>query len=205
MIFLYRDSVAVELEKMETSTLFNIAAEMGHLTEKQTRHIAVQLVQCLSHMNRYDLAHRDIKLSNICFPYYLSSSQHFNPDGSPPLTLTKKSTKTKSGNTLEKYHKYKSKEDHKVIPFLHYYQQKLNHLQFTIKLIDFGMAGCNQEDGLLRGRCGTIGCVAPEILNANQNEGYTLACDMYSVSLLTCFDSNDCVGRSCLVHSIHWI
>ena len=141
---------------MEKQTLFNIAAELGHLSEKQVRHIAIQLVQAVSQLNRHDIAHRDIKLSNICFPFDSSTA----------------TTAEAEEGSLRQYQQMKS--SNAIL--------SQNQFKFKIKLIDFGMAGFVQEDGLLRGRCGTLGCVAPEILNCTSQEGYTLACDMYSVS-----------------------
>lgn len=148
------------MERMEKLTLFNIASELSKFTEKQTRHIAIQLVQCVYHLNHYDIAHRDIKLSNICFPYLDKNSKN---------------------NSLSKYFQLKNKLFHK---------NQLKKIKFNIKLIDFGMSGFVQEDGLLRGRCGTIGCVAPEILNKTSQEGYCLACDMFSVSFFLLFFSS---------------
>ena len=51
-----------------------------------------------------------------------------------------------------------------------------------VKLADFGMAGFVGSDGCLRGRCGTMGYVAPEILCAGVHEGYANRVDMFSVS-----------------------
>ena len=49
-----------------------------------------------------------------------------------------------------------------------------------IKLADFGMAAAVGRDGLLRGRCGTPGYVAPEILKAGVQQGYGRNVDMFS-------------------------
>lgn len=37
------------------------------------------------------------------------------------------------------------------------------------------------KDGLVRGRCGTPGYVAPDIFNAGMHEGYPINVDMFSV------------------------
>jgi serine/threonine protein kinase len=42
-----------------------------------------------------------------------------------------------------------------------------------VKLADFGMAGFSGRDGRLKGRCGTPGYVAPDILKAGLNESYS--------------------------------
>jgi len=52
-----------------------------------------------------------------------------------------------------------------------------------IKLGDYGMAAFVGEDGLLRGRCGTPGYVAPEILSAGVNDGYRNNCDIFSAGV----------------------
>ena len=49
-----------------------------------------------------------------------------------------------------------------------------------VKLADFGMAAAVGRDGLLRGRCGTPGYVAPEILKAGVQQGYGSNVDMFS-------------------------
>lgn len=54
----------------------------------------------------------------------------------------------------------------------------------NVKLADFGMAGKVGEDGLLYGRCGTPGYVAPEILHANVSEGYPMNVDAFSVGVV---------------------
>lgn len=53
-----------------------------------------------------------------------------------------------------------------------------------VKLADFGMAGFKDKDGLLRGRCGTPGYVAPDILKAGVQEGYALNIDMFSIGVV---------------------
>ncbi|CAM9433518.1 unnamed protein product [Chrysoparadoxa australica] len=53
-----------------------------------------------------------------------------------------------------------------------------------VRLADFGMAARAGSDGLLRGRCGTPGYVAPEILEATPNEGYSNYVDAFSVGVV---------------------
>jgi serine/threonine protein kinase len=50
-----------------------------------------------------------------------------------------------------------------------------------VKLADFGMAGFIGRDGRLRGRCGTPGFVAPDIIKALGHESYHMNVDMFSV------------------------
>ena len=53
----------------------------------------------------------------------------------------------------------------------------------SIKLGDFGMATFVGVDGLVRGRCGTPGYVAPEILAAGVNNGYGKNVDVFSAGV----------------------
>ena len=193
---------------MEKRTLFDIAAEIGHLSEKQTRHIAVQLIQAIYQLNQHDIAHRDIKLSNICFPSSfiqssrpLTASSEDSSDGNFGKFKSKISSSFDNldpeENSLRKYQQLKS--------YSLFNKSKLKHFKFKIKLIDFGMAGYVQEDGLLRGKCGTIGCVAPEVLNNSLQEGYSLACDMYSVCFLLLLLLTSAIDWCPVVHIVHWI
>ena len=66
--------------------------------------------------------------------------------------------------------------------------KRSNHLsditprRLIVKLADFGMAGFVSNDGTVCGRCGTIGYVAPEILEAGVHERYANNVDIFSVS-----------------------
>jgi serine/threonine protein kinase len=53
-----------------------------------------------------------------------------------------------------------------------------------VKLGDFGMATFVGKDNLVRGRCGTPGYVAPEIMSAKKNGGYENKVDMFSAGVL---------------------
>lgn len=54
----------------------------------------------------------------------------------------------------------------------------------VIKVADFGMAAFIQKDGMLKGRCGTPGFVAPEILCAGKGEAYPSGVDMFSAGVV---------------------
>ncbi|CAH0480057.1 unnamed protein product [Peronospora belbahrii] len=54
----------------------------------------------------------------------------------------------------------------------------------VIKVADFGMAAFIQPDGMLKGRCGTPGFVAPEILSAGKGEAYPSGVDMFSAGVV---------------------
>ncbi|CAN0476376.1 unnamed protein product [Ectocarpus sp. 12 AP-2014] len=53
-----------------------------------------------------------------------------------------------------------------------------------VLLADFGMATTAGRDGLVRGRCGTSGYVAPEILRAGKQEGYGMNVDIFSAGVV---------------------
>jgi serine/threonine protein kinase len=53
-----------------------------------------------------------------------------------------------------------------------------------VKLGDFGMATFVGEDNLIRGRCGTPGYVAPEIMAAKMNGGYENKVDAFSAGVI---------------------
>lgn len=64
-------------------------------------------------------------------------------------------------------------------------RRKKNYYEdLKVKLADFGMAGLIGPDGLLYGRCGTMGYVAPEILRAGVHEGYGNNVDMFSLGVV---------------------
>ena len=54
----------------------------------------------------------------------------------------------------------------------------------TLKVIDFGLATRDDEDYVFK-RCGTIGYVAPEVLNASETfQAFTPAVDLFSVGVM---------------------
>eukprot|EP01034_Spumella_vulgaris_P021453 gene21453-27486_t len=53
----------------------------------------------------------------------------------------------------------------------------------TVKLADFGMAGFLGSDRKIRGRCGTPGYVAPDILCAEKSGAYDINVDMFSIGV----------------------
>jgi calcium/calmodulin-dependent protein kinase I len=53
----------------------------------------------------------------------------------------------------------------------------------SVKVGDFGMSTFVGVDGLIRGRCGTPGYVAPEILTANSGVGYGNKVDIFSAGV----------------------
>lgn len=53
----------------------------------------------------------------------------------------------------------------------------------SVKVADFGMSSLVGVDGLVRGRCGSPGYVAPEILKAVAGEGYRNQVDIFSAGV----------------------
>jgi len=53
----------------------------------------------------------------------------------------------------------------------------------SVKVADFGMSTLVGVDGLIRGRCGSPGYVAPEILKAGAGEGYRNQIDIFSAGV----------------------
>ncbi|KAE9032683.1 hypothetical protein PR003_g9225 [Phytophthora rubi] len=65
------------------------------------------------------------------------------------------------------------------------YERSANGKEYAvIKVADFGMAAFIQKDGMLKGRCGTPGFVAPEILSAGKGEAYPSGVDMFSAGVV---------------------
>ncbi len=62
--------------------------------------------------------------------------------------------------------------------------EEINETNLNVKLADFGMAGFICHDDKLRGRCGTPGYVAPDILEAKVNEGYDINVDIFSIGVV---------------------
>jgi calcium/calmodulin-dependent protein kinase I len=134
-IFETLEYFVLELELMQSADLFDRLSTEGVMSEAQAKSVSRQLVEAVALCSRINIAHRDIKLSNVVFPLPNSEATE------------------------------EAREDF-----------------FKVKLADFGMAGFIGADGRLRGRCGTPGYVAPEILKAWQQEGYSPNVDMFSVS-----------------------
>lgn len=53
-----------------------------------------------------------------------------------------------------------------------------------IRVVDFGLATSNDVEEYLFRRCGTPGYAAPEILNGEVKEKYSLVCDMFSIGII---------------------
>jgi serine/threonine protein kinase len=187
------DGFALELEMMQHVNLFDHLMAQGHFPESHVRLIVGQLVDAVQVCNSAGVAHRDIKLSNITYPFprladLVGSSQqrvpvrthsvssHENLNGQRDHHQHHHMNTTRSSQSLA-YSDSSAGDDNNS-------KQEEDCLSDTvkIKLADFGMAGFVSKDGLLRGRCGTPGYVAPDIFHAGMHEGYSINVDMFSVS-----------------------
>lgn len=153
---------AIELQLMQSIDLFDLLSGVGVLPEYHVQCIIAQLIEAVSLCNTLGIAHRDIKLSNICFSMY-----QYNSHSVQSLLQSKTPIK--------------------------------------IHLADFGMSGFIGSDKQLRGRCGTPGYVAPDILNADTNASYGLNIDIFSVSSFFnfCFFMYDSVYISIFYNFIY--
>lgn len=176
-IFESPNGFALELELMESYDLFDKLSSEGVMNEHKTRLIIAQVVEAVSLCNKFGIAHRDIKLSNITFPpkklsLALLSSQ-LPPSSSSDRTKIDCSSGTQTPDFSEL-----SDSSRSNVP------AGFDSENLLIKLADFGMAGFVGLDKRLRGRCGTPGYVAPEILKAGINESYGINVDIFSVCFL---------------------
>lgn len=183
------DGFALELEMMQHVNLFDHLVAQGRFPEPHVQLIVRQLVDAVQVCNSAGIAHRDIKLSNITYPYpkladLMRSRSHEAPateqtgkqgasDEEPVMPLARDKVTTQSSQSLA----YSDSSSGEEKP------DDFHDIESTkIKLADFGMAGFVSKDGLLRGRCGTPGYVAPDIFHAGMHEGYSINVDMFSVS-----------------------
>mmetsp|Transcript_12657 Transcript_12657/g.20559 ORF Transcript_12657/g.20559 Transcript_12657/m.20559 type:complete len:1601 (+) Transcript_12657:232-5034(+) len=150
-IFETREHFVMEMELMQSIDLSEKLNEVGEFAEEQAKHIAIQLVQAVALCQVNGLVHRDIKLTNIGFPVRTNASMLPENASSSAASSSASARKEAAAMPLQ------------------------------IKVADFGMAGFVEKDGKLRGRCGTPGYVAPEILKAGKHEGYGIGVDMFSI------------------------
>jgi serine/threonine protein kinase len=166
-VFETQTGFALELELMESNDLFDQLSRDGVMSETRCKHIIAQLVDALSYCHRLGIAHRDVKLSNITFPRQ-----------QPPSDTIINPTEIDQRTLKSHYHYLKA-----PIAAVQSDSDELNEIPI-VKLADFGMTGFVGKDRKLRGRCGTPGYVAPEILNAGVNEAYDMNVDMFSLGVV---------------------
>lgn len=186
-IFESQTGFALELELMESMDLFDLLAANGPLSEWQVRGIIAQLVDAVSFCNRLGIAHRDIKLSNITFPKKAQAVVATTANGGEEEVPLASMHNHQSGIASEEEEALTPQAASSLLPLPMLTQQqsprpKEEHL--IVKLADFGMAGFVGVDKKLRGRCGTPGYVAPDILHAGVNEPYGLNVDMFSIGVV---------------------
>jgi len=172
-VFETLDEFSLELELMEGRDLYEILAESTvELSEKHVQQIISQLIDAISLCNRLGIAHRDVKLSNITVPQRrqrYSVAYNALKQRNPHLHHNENAS-TSLASRCGLSHPEDDDEDEDEY--------------FAVKLADFGMAGFVCADRKLKGRCGTPGYVAPDILWAKPNESYSLNVDMFSVSFI---------------------
>lgn len=158
----------VEMERVSPNLLSVVRLSPKHrLTEDHTRHIIYQLIHAIVVLQYCGMAHRDIKLSNIGISEYVTDSN---------LSLSE----NKSKSFQSRIKKFLSKG----LFSNHNSSGKCSTSRKSIKLLDFGMIGFTDSQGLLAGRCGSLGYIAPEILRGGENDRYTTSCDMFSIGVV---------------------
>jgi len=178
-------SLGIEMALMSSADLFDRLAAHGPLSEVAASAIARELLLAVSFLQRNGVAHRDVKLANITFPKGSDPALVMAPpcddddgrqeddngcDGGKRSGSSCGSGESKSLNSRRRSRKPQGTVRGK--------QRRVGR----VVLADFGMAAFEDpRDGLVRGRCGTPGYVAPEILKAGVMEGYRNAVDVFSV------------------------
>ena len=144
--------VAVEVALMSPLDLYDRLQAHGPLAEGAAAAVGGDVLRAVAFLQRRGVAHRDVKLANLTFPHGTDPVDAARPQ--PPRLAAGGSAEAGSVGA-RRYGR--------------------------VLLADFGMAALvDPADGLLRGRCGTPGYVAPEILKAAQHEGYANCCDAFS-------------------------
>ena len=157
------EGFAVEMELMEQWDLFDKLSKDGVFTEDLAKHVVLQLIDAVALCNSLGIAHRDVKLSNVTFP---RRTQYDLEEESELARILGSRVGTGTGTATGQHH------------------PPLSPPTLFVKLADFGMAGFIGTDNALKGRCGTPGYVAPEILKANAHESYGLNVDMFSIGVV---------------------
>ena len=161
------DKFTMELELMDSLDLFDTLQKQPgrRLKEADARQVVGELTQAVLLCQQAGIAHRDIKPSNVCLVRPSSS-------GDDMMGLGR--SKERSGKEEMRRSSSGSNKEDRV--------KESTSCRVKVKLADFGMAGFMAEDGKIRGRCGTMGYVAPEMFVLNPHDPYENKVDMFSVS-----------------------
>jgi serine/threonine protein kinase len=155
------DGFAIELELMQQLDLYEVLSQDGVFHEDSVKHIVKQLVTAALYCLKSGITHRDIKPSNITFSIVEAGP---SVDPLPAAVAPAPALGPPS-----------SQASTPPLPFS----------PIRIKLADFGMAGfISSHDRKVRGRCGTPGYVAPDILRAGVNESYPTNIDIFSIGVV---------------------
>jgi calcium/calmodulin-dependent protein kinase I len=182
-VFETKSHIALEVELMEGGDLFHLLDMRVALKEPEAANVVAQVLRALVLLNRHHVAHRDIKLTNLIFdrpPLAPSPSSPPTGDDEQEATGTSSSPADDVADDLDKTERSGTNAGMNSNSTPEPPQGRLR-----LKLADFGMATFEQgSGGLLHGRCGTPGYVAPEILRAKPLEGYPNTVDMFSTGVV---------------------
>jgi len=159
-------NVVLELELLDTVDLFQYISVKRRLDEMEAASITYHILESLQTMSEAGLCHRDIKPKNVLMWRRENDEE----------AIDIKSSFQEETRNLESRQGVIDTKSTKV--------RMLNQTgKSPIKLCDFGMSAFVGLDGLVRGRCGTPGYVAPEIFAAGVNGGYGSIADVFSVGV----------------------
>ncbi|ETO29714.1 calmodulin-dependent protein kinase II-delta dash [Reticulomyxa filosa] len=141
------------LDLLEGGELFDRIIQHGHFTEKNSAQCFTQLISALAYLHEKQIVHRDLKVLVILVVFFFCKHCYNYCIMHPENLLFAKKCSD---------------------------QQKFVAVEWNMKLIDFGLAGCCKDKGLTT-PCGTPNYVAPEIL---RRQPYGTSVDMWSAGVI---------------------
>ena len=196
-IFETAQEFILELELMREHDLFEELRAKGKFTESQASGIVLQVTEAIHICHLHNIAHRDVKLGNITFPMESSPEAveqrkaeqeelDFYKEYCPTQIGSSVPEVRTNGNTMLLAAKSSgsanpTQSDLRDAARNHYTPPRV---PIFIKLLDLGMAGFNDSNKMISGRCGTPGYAAPEVLKAGQDVKYPHNVDMFSLGVV---------------------